>query len=105
MGIKDLLRNFENISKHQNINEYKNKTIAIDASGWLHKAVYATTEDWINSNCTDTQLYVDFMVTRIKNLQQCGIKVVLVFDGKRNHLKVIYINLFITKFNDYYLII
>lgn len=93
MGIKDLLRNFESISKHQNINDYKNKRIAVDASGWLHKALYATTEDWINSDCTDTQLYVDFMITRVKNLQQCGVNVVLVFDGKRNHLKVYILNI------------
>ena len=71
-----------------NIADFAGKRLAVDASGWLHKAVYATAEDWVDSNCTDSQLYVDFLITRVKNLQSCNITPVLVFDGKRNTLKV-----------------
>jgi len=42
----------------------------------------------VDSNCTDSQLYVDFVLTRVKNVQQCRVTTVMVFDGKRNNLKV-----------------
>lgn len=50
--------------------------------------MFATAEDWVDSNCTDSQLYVDFMLTRVRNVQACGVTPIMVFDGKRNNLKV-----------------
>jgi hypothetical protein len=40
-------------------------------------------------NFEDHMLYVDFLVTRTRNFRLCGVEPVLVFDGKRNHLKVL----------------
>eukprot|EP01032_Pedospumella_encystans_P001350 gene1350-1562_t len=87
MGIKDLLKNLEGATVQKNIGDFAGKRLAVDASGWLHKAVFATAEDWVDSNCTDSQLYVDFVLTRVKNVQQCRVTPVMVFDGKRNNLK------------------
>jgi hypothetical protein len=110
MGIKDLLKNLEEATVQvsepksaqidslfviistfpcqKNIGDFAGKRLAIDASGWLHKAVYTTAEDWIESNCGDSQLYVDVIITRLKQLQGLNITPVMVFDGKRNTLKV-----------------
>lgn len=63
-------------------------SIAIDASGWLHKALYAVVEDYIDSGLQDSQLYVDFILMRINELKSFGINPVMVFDGKRSYLKV-----------------
>ena len=38
MGIKNLLRVLRPLQKRIYINAYKNRTVAIDASTWLHKA-------------------------------------------------------------------
>lgn len=88
MGIKDLLKNFETITKKQHLRDFANKRVAIDASGWLHKALYTVTEDLIDSNFVDNKLYVDQIIAKIRNIESCGLKVVMVFDGKRNNLKV-----------------
>jgi 5'-3' exonuclease len=72
----------------KNISDFSGKRLAIDASGWLHKAVYTIAEDWVDSNCTDSQLYVDVIITRLKQLQSHNIVPIMVFDGKRNALKV-----------------
>ncbi len=39
-------------------------------------------------NFQDNLLYVDFLITRTRNFRLCGVEPVLVFDGKRNALKV-----------------
>ena len=84
-----LTSNYRLVSnKQKNIGDFSGKRLAIDASGWLHKAVFATAEDWVDSNCTDSQLYVDFVLTRVRNVQACGVTPIMVFDGKRNNLKV-----------------
>lgn len=88
MGIKDLLKNFEPITKKMHLKDFVHKRVAIDASGWLHKALYTVTEDLIDSNFVDNKLYVDHIVAKVRNIESCGLKVVMVFDGKRNNLKV-----------------
>lgn len=87
MGIKDLLRALEPLAKVQNISEFQNKSIAIDASGWLHKGLYAATEDFVDSGFVDNQLYVDYILMRIHELKSYGIEPVMVFDGRRSYLK------------------
>jgi hypothetical protein len=61
MGIKDLLRTLEYSLNPSLITEYKGQKIAVDASGWLHKALFACSEDMIDNNGVDSQLYVDFV--------------------------------------------
>ena len=39
-------------------------------------------------NFEEHLLYVDFLITRTRNFRLCGVEPVLVFDGKRNSLKV-----------------
>jgi len=61
--------------------------IAVDTSGWLHKGLYVSAEDFVDSGYIDNQLYVDFILSRVKTFEANGVKLILVFDGKRNNLK------------------
>ena len=36
----------------------------------------------------DYQFYVDYIMTRTRSLREAGVEPILVFDGKRNNLKV-----------------
>eukprot|EP01035_Chromulina_nebulosa_P025593 gene25593-33415_t len=87
MGIKDLLKCLQPLTVERNINEFKGMSIAVDASGWLHRGLYAAVEDIIDSNMKDSQLYVDFIIMRVTELKAYGVDPVLVFDGKRNYMK------------------
>ena len=67
---------------------FRGKKLAIDASGWLHKSLWVTVEDLVDSNFAhDEQLYVDFFITRVTNLRRSGTEPVFVFDGKRHAMK------------------
>jgi 5'-3' exonuclease len=70
------------------ISEYEGKRIAIDASGWVHKAVYAVAEDYVDANLQDHQFYVDYILNKARALMSLKIIPVFVFDGPRNSLKV-----------------
>ena len=65
----------------------KGKSVAVDTSGWLHKGLYVCAEDFVDSGYVDNQLYVDFILSRVKTFEANGVKLILVFDGKRNNLK------------------
>ena len=87
MGIQGLLQAVQKNVEVLPIASFKGQRIAIDISGWLHKGVYFTVEDLVDSNFRDSQLYVDFILNRIQVLATVGIIPVVVFDGKRNYLK------------------
>ena len=87
MGIKDLLNAVNGIVVDSNIREFKGKRVAIDASGWMHKGLYGVAEDFVDSKFVDSQLYVDFILSRIRHFHTLDVEPVLVFDGKRNIMK------------------
>ena len=61
--------------------------LAVDTSGWLHKGLYVSAEDYVDSGFIDNELYIDFILSRVKSFDAIGVKLVLVFDGKRNNMK------------------
>jgi len=87
MGIKDLLSAVNGVVQDSNIRDFKGKRICIDASGWMHKGLYGAAEDFVDSKFVDSQLYVDFILSRIRHFLTLGVEPVLVFDGKRNTMK------------------
>ena len=88
MGIKDLLQQMSGVMIAGSIKILEGKRIAIDCSNWLHKGVFASAEEYVDSGFVDTQLYVDFIIGRVRNLVLCGgVIPVVVFDGRRNGLK------------------
>ena len=137
MGVKGLLQCLQKATQASSISGFKGTRVAIDASGWLHKGLYAAAEDFVDSGKTcwrsclhlwchfsshtalwtnhsiylffepplyksdckntiapppgfnDSQFYVDFILSRARSLREAGVEPVLVFDGKRNNLKVL----------------
>jgi hypothetical protein len=89
MGIKDLLQSVgDAMDDNFALCKLAGKRVAIDASSWLHKAIFATAAECLDLNFEEHLLYVDFIVTRTRNFRLCGVEPVLVFDGKRHHMKV-----------------
>lgn len=90
MGIKDLLQSVgDAMDENFVLCNLAGKRVAIDASSWLHKAIFATAEESLDLNFEEHMLYVDFIVTRTRNFRLCGVEPILVFDGKRHRLKVL----------------
>lgn len=87
MGVKGLLQALQKCTNVSPLGQFKGKRIAIDASGWLHKGIFTAAEDFVDSNFEDYQLYVDWIINRLRNMRDFGIEPVLVFDGKRSVLK------------------
>ncbi len=87
MGIKDLLKLLSPAIQDSHLSHFSGKSVAIDASSWLHKALFASAEDLIDNNFWDSQLYVDFVLIRLNDLRVHGIQPVMVFDGQRASLK------------------
>eukprot|EP00605_Chrysophyceae_sp_TOSAG23-4_P000866 GSChrysophyteH1.ASY1.ANO1.957.1 assembled CDS len=87
MGIKDLLLSINGAVEDKHITDFKGSRVAIDASGWLHKGLYGAAEEFVDSNFEDAQLYVDFILMRVRTLLQNNVEPVVVFDGKRSTLK------------------
>jgi 5'-3' exonuclease len=79
-----------------NIRQFRNKSLAIDASSWLHKAAYTCAERLVESTESGTRdiiaerSYTKYMISRCDELlsSRVGIQTIyLVFDGKRVPLK------------------
>ena len=87
MGINGLLKALAPATTVTPLQQLKGQRVAIDASGWLHKAIYAAAEDFIDTQFNDSQLYVDYILHRCKSMRDMGVEPVMVFDGKRHLLK------------------
>ncbi len=78
-----------------NISQFKNKTIAVDASSWLYKACYCASERLVEAIEADRidhvceKILCKYMIKRCEELLTfAGIRRIrLVFDGKRCPLK------------------
>ena len=49
MGVKGLLQCLQKATQASSISGFKGTRVAIDASGWLHKGLYAAAEDFVDS--------------------------------------------------------
>ena len=84
-----------NPSIRHNIRQFRNRSLAIDASSWLHKAAYSCAERLVESTENGTRdasaegSYCRYMIGRCDELlSRAGVdKIYLVFDGVRVPLK------------------
>ena len=51
--MKKLLQSLQKVTQASSISCYKGTRVAIDASGWLHKGLYAAAEDFVDSGESD----------------------------------------------------
>jgi len=95
MGIKGLHKALSFCTVKDNLRNYRNTVVAVDASSWMHKSVYSISEKYVEA--TDrghwdqgcVRVSARYIVARCNELiTQFGIKAVfLVMDGKRIPLK------------------
>ena len=95
MGIKGLHKALSFCTVKDNLRNYRNATIAVDTSSWMHKSVYSISEKFVeatNSGRLDegcVRVSARYITTRCKELIEAyGIRAVyLVMDGERIPLK------------------
>ncbi|CAG9462848.1 unnamed protein product [Pedinophyceae sp. YPF-701] len=79
MGIAGLLPQLKSVVQRKHLNDFRGKTIAVDAFCWLHRGALSCPKDIVEG--TYTTRYVDFCMRQVQTLQHAGIKPVVVFDG------------------------
>ncbi|GMH61516.1 hypothetical protein TrST_g9079 [Triparma strigata] len=91
MGIVGLLQQLKQLTIPSNVTNYRDRTLAVDASSWLHKGAYSCAErlNEPNGENSQKQRYVGYVMKRCNELiEYAGIKrIILVFDGSRCPLK------------------
>lgn len=95
MGIPGLLKGLQFCSQKRHIRDFSNKVLAVDASSWLHKAVYSVSERYVESldkgrlDHTSVQVATKYIVSRCQELLlNANIRhIYLCLDGKRCPLK------------------
>lgn len=87
MGVTGLLPLLKDIQETKSLNEYRGKTLAVDAYAWLHRSVYSCTYEL--SNDLSTFKYLNFFKKRIGLFKNFGIELYFVFDGDEFNSKKI----------------
>lgn len=82
-----LINNNNNILNYS-ISDFKGYSIAINASLWLYQGIQQIIEHFIDNNLNDYLFYVDIILLKIKNFRIVGVEPVMIFNGKRNIIKV-----------------
>lgn len=95
MGIKGLHKGLKFCSEKANIRKFSGKTIAVDASSWLHKSVYSVSAKYVEAmekrrldpHCVRVSArYISSRCRELLNSFRIA-KIMLVMDGKRCPLK------------------
>ncbi|ODV61585.1 exonuclease 1 family protein, partial [Ascoidea rubescens DSM 1968] len=79
MGISGLLPCLKPIQKNSHLNAYANKSIAIDAYSWLHKAIISSNLEIYHNKSTNK--YLNYFIKKLNLLAHFNISPYLVFDG------------------------
>lgn len=69
----------KSIQKPTNLKNFKGKTLAVDAYGWLHRGTVSCAVEIATDK--PTRKYVDFAVSRVRMLLHFGITPYIIFDG------------------------
>uniref|UniRef100_A0A7S1XXC8 Exonuclease 1 n=1 Tax=Phaeomonas parva TaxID=124430 RepID=A0A7S1XXC8_9STRA len=85
MGISGLHNQVAPWGRRRNLADFAGQTLAVDAQGWLFRGCYSCARDLAMG--VPTVGYVNFMFSRLDLLAHHGIRVVLVFDGRRSPMK------------------
>ena len=85
MGISGLLPLLREIHTDTHVDQYKGRTLGIDAYVWLHKGAYGCVMDQALGKPTTkyarANRYISYAMHRIRMLQHYGVRPYVVFDG------------------------
>ena len=79
MGIPQLLRCLAPLTRPEHVSIYARKTVAVDASCWLHRASYNCATELALNQPTDK--YLRFLRSLVRTLLSNEVRPLLVFDG------------------------
>lgn len=79
MGVTNLLPQLKDIQQNVSLTDYKGKTLAVDAYGWLHRGLILCAQDLCLQK--PTQSYITSVKKKIDMLRYFGVEPYLVFDG------------------------
>eukprot|EP00039_Didymoeca_costata_P012232 m.175403 g.175403 ORF g.175403 m.175403 type:complete len:697 (-) comp15424_c0_seq1:928-3018(-) len=82
MGIQGLLKFVEEATETVSLDKYKNKTLAVDASSWLHKGAYGCALELLRGD-VQADSYVAYAMGLAYMMRAHQIKPILVFDGQK----------------------
>jgi len=79
MGIQGLLPLLKPVTDDCNLSSYRNRSVAVDAYSWIHKATYGCCTEL----CTDatSMKWVNYCINLVDLVLSFDIKLTLVFDG------------------------
>lgn len=79
MGVTNLLPQLKDIQQQVSLADYKGKTLAVDAYGWLHRGLILCAQDLCLNK--PTQSYITSVMKKVDMLRYFGVEPYLVFDG------------------------
>uniref|UniRef100_K3X5V7 Exonuclease 1 n=1 Tax=Globisporangium ultimum (strain ATCC 200006 / CBS 805.95 / DAOM BR144) TaxID=431595 RepID=K3X5V7_GLOUD len=80
MGVAGLLPALKSVMDQVHIAKYAQKTVGIDAAGWLYKGAYSCPMDVVLRN-KDADGYLNYCMQQIKLLEEHRVTPIFVFDG------------------------
>ena len=80
MGINGLLPLLKNIENKKHLTEFKGKKVAIDGFVWLHKSASHHSVEFVKN--PTTEVFLPYLMRKIKNFQEIGIIPIIIFDGQ-----------------------
>jgi len=81
MGIQGLLPFLKPFTKKISIEEFRGKTLGVDAMCWMHRGAFSCSEELVRG--IDTDRFVHFFLKMCELLRFNDIKPIIVFDGAR----------------------
>ncbi|CAI5760113.1 unnamed protein product [Candida verbasci] len=85
MGVNGLLPLLKEIQDPSSLERYRNKTLAIDAFGWLHRGIVSCAEDLCLNK--PTRSYITSILKKVQMLKHFNITPYFVFDGQSLPMK------------------
>ena len=79
MGVSNLLGFVRSAVQKVHISEFRGETLAIDASAWLHRGLFACALEVLTGQSTDR--FLDIPLRLVELLEEHGVRPMFVFDG------------------------
>ena len=79
MGVQGLLKFVKSVTSDAHIGDYRGRTVAVDASSWLHRGARACAGELVRGE--PTAAYLTFTLRMLGLFAEHGVRPLLVFDG------------------------
>ena len=91
MGVQGLLKFVKSVTSDAHIGDYRGRTVAVDASSWLHRGARASVGD--NLRGQPTTKWMGWPLRMVQMLKDAKVRPVVVFDGAQLPMKAEHVSL------------